>query len=106
MQVQFVVYSAPKEGCAPGEWEDGAGDGSFLAHAAHGGDVPWIRFAVADGATETYESGRWVNQLIGSFMSPDQASAATWPDFDHGSISAWFKAMQEQWQAVARPAGD
>jgi hypothetical protein len=106
MQAQFVVYSAPKEGCAPKDWEDGAGDGSFLVRAAHGEDVPWIRFAVADGATETYESGRWVNQLIGSFMSPDQAGAATWPELEQASISAWFKAMQEQWQAVARPTVD
>jgi hypothetical protein len=111
MQVQLVVFSAPKEGYAPAEWEDGAGGGSFGAGATHGGAPPRARFAVADGATETYESRRWVNLLIGSFMSPDQSGStpfppgSTWPELDRRSIGGWFKAMQERWQATM-PATD
>jgi hypothetical protein len=99
MQVQLVVFSAPKQGYTPGEWEDGAAGGSY--RGTRGGDPPCVRFAVADGATETYESRRWVNQLIRSFMSRNQAEGACWPEIEHESVTAWFKAMQEQWQAAA-----
>ena len=54
MQVQRVTFSAPKEGYRPGEWEDGAADGPL--GGVRGGDPPIFRFAVADGATEAYES--------------------------------------------------
>jgi hypothetical protein len=104
MQVQIVVFSAPKEGYSPGEWEDGAAGGSF--GGMRGGDPPRVRFAIADGATETYESRRWVDQLMTSFMAQDQAGGASWPELEHESMSAWFKAMQEQWQAAAPVSTD
>jgi len=104
MQAQIVVFSAPKEGYTPDEWEDGAAAGPVGGTRGH--DSPVVRFAVADGATETYESRRWVNQLIGSFMSPDQVGGASWPEFEPASMSAWFAAMQRQWQAAAPAATD
>jgi len=103
MHVQPVIFHAPKQGYAPDEWEDGAKGGVF--GVSRDGD-PLIRFAVADGATEAYESRRWVSQLLGSFMSLDQAGGMSWPDLEYGSMSAWFKAMQEQWQAAAPAAAD
>jgi hypothetical protein len=104
MPVQLVVFSAPKEGYTPDEWEDGAAGGTF--GGPRPGDPPGVRFAVADGATETYESRRWVDQLIGSFMSPDQVGGASWPELEQGSMSAWFKAMQEQWEAAPPASTD
>lgn len=103
MQAQIVVYSASKEGYTPGEWEDGAAAGPV---GPRGRDSPMVRFAVADGATETYESGRWVDQLIGSFMSPDQVGGSGWPEFERSSMSAWFAAMQREWQAAASAGTD
>jgi Protein phosphatase 2C len=96
MQVQLVIFSAQKDGCSPADWEDAAGGGSF--GRGHGGDAPCARFAVADGATEAYDSGRWASQLIASFISPEQANGAGHPDLEREAMSAWFKAMQDQWQ--------
>ena len=101
MQVQLVIFSEQKDGCSPADWEDGAGGGSF--GRGHDGDPPCARFAVADGATETYDSARWANQLIASFMSPEQADGTGHPDLERDAMSAWFKAMQDQWQ-VDTPA--
>jgi hypothetical protein len=99
MQAQVVVFSAPKEGYLPAEWEDGAAVGSFAGR--RGGDPSLVRFVVADGATETYESRLWVRQLIASFMSPDQVRGASWPELERASMTAWFTSMQEQWPDVA-----
>ncbi len=104
MQIQVVFFHAPKEGYAPGEWEDGAAGGPF--GVTRGGDPTWVRFAVADGATEAYESQRWVRQLIGSFVSPDQTGTVSWPELERGTMTAWFKAMQEQWQATMPATAD
>lgn len=99
MQLQLVIYSGPKEGYSPAEWEDGAAGGTFRSE--RGGDPSIVRFAVADGATETYESRRWVDMLISSFLSTDPAGGPGWPELEHGSMVAWFKAMQAQWWAAA-----
>jgi hypothetical protein len=104
MQAQVVVFSAPKEGYLPTEWEDGAAAGSF--GGSRGGDPSGVRFAVADGATETYESRLWVCQLIASFMSPDQGRGVSWPELERASMTAWFTSMQEQWQAVVPASRD
>jgi hypothetical protein len=98
-RVQVVVFSAPKDGYLPTEWEDGAAAGSF--GGSGGGEPSTVRFVVADGATETYESRLWVCQLIASFMSPDQARGASWPELERASMTAWFTSMQEQWPVVA-----
>lgn len=102
MRVLPVIFSAPKEGYAPGEWEDGAAAGP--RGWTPGGDPPAFRFAVADGATESYASRRWVEQLVDSFMSTDPAGGAGGPEFDAMSMHGWLKAMQDQWQLTV-PAG-
>ena len=104
MQVQLVIFSAQKDGYAPADWEDGAGGGSF--DRGHGGDPACARFAVADGATETYDSGRWADQLIASFISPEQASGAGHPDLERDAMSAWFSGSCHPGRsALARRAG-
>lgn len=102
MQVLSVIFSASKEGYAPGEWEDGAVAGA--RGWAPGSSSPGFRFVVADGATESYESRRWVGQLTDSFMSTDPADGTGSPEFDAMSMHGWLKAMQDQWHLTA-PAG-
>lgn len=104
MQVQLVIFNAQKDGCLPADWEDGAGGGAFGGGPA--GDPAWARFAVADGATESYDSGRWANQLIASFMSKEQADGVGHPDLKRDAMSAWFKAMQDRWQVDAPATSD
>jgi hypothetical protein len=104
MQLQRVIFSVPKGGSRPDEWEDGAA--AAPAGRGRGGDPPLLRFAVADGATETYESRRWVELLIWSFMSADAGGGPNWPELERGAMSAWFKAVQEQWWAAAPTAAD
>jgi hypothetical protein len=105
MQAQGVIFSAPKEGYLPTEWEDGAAVGSFRddldARGDRARDPSSLRFVVADGATETYESRLWVCQLIASFMSPDKVRGSSWPELERASMTTWFTSMQEQWKAVA-----
>lgn len=98
--MQLAVFQAPKEGAERGEWEDGAAGGSF-GGAGRGADPPMARFAVADGATETYESRAWVRHLLESFMSWDRVSGVGWPELERASMSSWFESMQEQWHDIA-----
>jgi hypothetical protein len=106
----MVVFYGAKEGYALSEWEDGAMGESFRRKRST--SLALFRFVVTDGATETYAARQWVDLLIGSFMSPDRTGpanghgAAGWPDIDRVSLSAWFRAMQEQWWAAAPAASD
>jgi hypothetical protein len=104
MYAQIVVFQAPKEGYSQGEWEDGAAGGSFSGR--RGGEASVARFAVADGATETYEAKVWVRHLLGSFMAADKAGAMCGPALERGSLSTWFKVMQEHWPEVAPAPSD
>jgi hypothetical protein len=54
------------------------------------------RFAVADGASESAESGLWARMLVEAFVGADQ-DQLPWP--------AWLAPLQEQWaEAVRLPA--
>jgi len=92
MQIQTVTFSEPKAGNAPDQWQDGAaggvdGDGAALA-----------RFIVVDGATQAYDSLRWVDQLVTSFVSgPGAGAEAGRPRLEPAAMRAWFAAMQDQW---------
>jgi hypothetical protein len=97
MQIQMVTFSEPKEGNAPGEWQDGAsggvvGDGTATPRRA--------RFVVLDGATGAYDPVRWVDQLVRSFAP--QAGGAEGPRLDPAAMRAWFAEMQDQWAADVR----
>jgi len=94
MHIQMVVFSEPKAGQSPGDWEDCACGGVISAVAP--GQVPQrARFVVVDGATEAYDALRWVDQLVTSFSG--QANAAVGPRLDPAAMRAWFAQMQDQW---------
>jgi hypothetical protein len=99
VQAQLVIYHEPKDGYTLGEWEDGAFGGVGSVDPAGG------RFVVVDGATEAYDVRRWVDQLVGSFMSPDLPDGAGYPDLEPLAMSIWFERMQDRWSAQT-PASD
>lgn len=104
MQVQLVVFSAPKEGYAPSEWEDGACGGVF--GDGRGKEPSHGRFIVVDGATEAWETRRWVDQLVTSFMSPSLPGGVSQPDLERGAMRAWIQWMQGRWLAEIPPPSD
>jgi hypothetical protein len=110
MHVQLVIFSAPKDGYEPGEWEDGACGGAFGRGGAFGSGAasaePSGRFVVADGATEAYDVRRWVDQLVSSFMSPGGPGGAAFPALDRAGISGWARQMQDLWRAETPATSD
>jgi hypothetical protein len=93
MQIQTVTFSEPKEGNAPGEWQDGACGGVDR-------DGRRARFVVLDGATTAYDPVRWVDQLVRSFAP--QAGGSQGPRLEPAAMRAWFAEMQDQWAAEVR----
>lgn len=94
LQTRMVTFWAEKDGSTPQEWEDGAmGDVGDVRYGRN------PRFVVADGATEAYDSIRWVEQLVSSFASPD----GTAPELDPPSIQRWFETVQRAWVEAAPP---
>jgi hypothetical protein len=89
----MVTFSEPKAGNAPGEWQDGAAGGPASPDSA--------RFIVVDGATAAYDSLRWVDQLVTSFMAGGQQG----PRLEPAAMRAWFARMQDRWAAEV-PAFD
>lgn len=89
-RAQMVVFQEPKAGSAPHEWEDGAGYVS--AHSVAGRAA---RCVVADGATEAYDSIRWVSQLVESFLGIAATGAA--PALTDAAMDEWFGLMQDRW---------
>jgi hypothetical protein len=93
-QLQTVVFHEPKAGSTDEEWEDGAGHDP--------GDPTTGRAArcvVVDGATEAYDSIRWVGQLVDSFLGVQPAGSA--PALARGAMDDWFGLMQDRWQQTA-----
>jgi hypothetical protein len=76
-----TVFHEPKSGSTRFEWEDCAG------YAGH-------RLVVVDGATEAYDSIRWVGQLVTSFLGIDDEPG---PALQRAALDAWFGRMQERW---------
>jgi hypothetical protein len=95
MWVQPVIFSAPKQGYQPSWWEDGGG---------YGAGIDAVRFAVADGATEGYESRRWVSHLLDSFLTADHPD--TPGGLDEGSLRTWLRRMQDTWSCGIPPTTD
>jgi hypothetical protein len=90
----MVTFWVEKDGSAPQEWEDGAA-GDLGDEQA--GRNP--RFVVADGATEAYDSIRWVEHLVTSFIDHDGAA----PELAPASMLRWFTTVQQAWVAAAPP---
>src|ERR1700742_4195336 len=99
MQIQMVTFSAPKDGNAPGEWQDGACGGV----AADRSRAP---FLVLDGATTPYHPVRWGGQPVRSFAPPAGGSGgpggSRLPRLEPAAMRTWFGEMQDQWAAEVR----
>ena len=93
----MVTFSEPKEGYAPGDWQDGAGGGVVR------GEPGRARFIVVDGASTAYDPVHWVDMLVSSFAP--SGGRATGPSLDRASMRAWFIQMQDQWAAEPRVFG-
>lgn len=86
---QAVAFQREKDGSSPEEWEDAAGlDPGDPAT----GRRP--RYVVLDGATEAFDSVRWVGQLVDSFLGLDGGER---PVLDQPGMSHWFVRMQQIW---------
>lgn len=94
------AYSFPKDPTAPQEWEDAA------AYSVRSG-----RFAVADGATESYRSGEWAELLVRAYIASFPPSVT--PAFPEGGavepgrqqvIQKWFGDQVRRWHEHAAEA--
>lgn len=85
----MVIFHRPKEGSSAVEWEDGAG---FDPGDPVSGRNP--RFTTMDGATDAFDSVRWVGQLVESFLGLDPRGR---PELEAAAMEAWFAQMQQQW---------
>jgi hypothetical protein len=86
--IQTVVFHEPKAGSAATEWEDGAG---YAPNDPATGQP--ARLVAVDGATEAYDSVRWVQQLVRSFLGDDGRP----PELQPAGLDAWFGRMQQRW---------
>jgi len=75
--LQWRSFLVPKMGHAPDECED-----------ASAGDPDAGRFAVADGASESYAAGDWARLLVEAFVTT-------------GPAGDWLKDPREAWQQQA-----
>jgi hypothetical protein len=82
---QSVLYHRPKARATEAEWEDRGG----YATLADGTS----RFVVVDGATEAYDTQRWVHQLVSSFLGVDGPP----PDLSPDGLDRWIGDMQQRW---------
>jgi hypothetical protein len=90
VKARTVVFSVPKRGNTEQEWEDGAAGSPGIP--ANSGNP---RYIVVDGATEAYDSVRWVDHLVSSFVT------AEGPELTRESMRRWFVLMQELWEEKA-----
>src|SRR5437764_14899167 len=88
MKARTVVFSEPKRVDTARDVEDCAASGALT----HGDEA---RYIVVDGATEAYDSVRWVDHLVSSFVGVEA------PQLTSGSMRRWFAEMQTLWQAEA-----
>jgi hypothetical protein len=75
--VEWISASLQKAGNRPHENEDAAATGT-----------DGLRFAVSDGATEGWESGRWATHLASAFVS-DPPAPADFPEWVSGVRQSW-----------------
>jgi hypothetical protein len=87
---QMVAFHRPKLGSSAAEWEDCAGYDP--GDAASGRNA---RCMIGDAATDAYDSIRWVNQLVESFLGEDPVRGS--PALTEQGMDDWFGLMQERW---------
>jgi len=83
MRISAAACWAPKAGYAAEEYED-----AFAVEPAA------LRFAVADGASETSFARQWAELLVERFVQEPTAPA---------DLPAWLKPMQAAWAAANEP---
>ncbi|HEX8500949.1 MAG TPA: hypothetical protein VF659_10205 [Pyrinomonadaceae bacterium] len=93
LTVQTQQFILPKGGSAAEECED-----------AVGFDVGALRFAVADGATEAFDAGRWAARLVGEWVGAASAPLtaaefAPWLREQGGWLRASWEGRQLSWYA-------
>jgi hypothetical protein len=91
---QAVVFHEPKLGSTETEWEDGAGHDPGAPASRRS-----ARCIVVDGATEAYDSIRWVGQLVDSFLGIEPDGG--WPALNGREMDEWFGLMQDRWLRTA-----
>jgi len=67
LALTWTARQVPKEGCSAAECED-----AFAANELRG------RFAVADGASESADAGRWARMLVDGFVGVNSTSGISW----------------------------
>lgn len=80
-RIKVRAFSVPKAGNAPEENEDAC---TF--------DEELYRVAVADGASDAFDSGKWASALVQYFVDEP-------PQFDAPSVLAWLAAPIQFWEA-------
>jgi hypothetical protein len=97
MNAEAVVFAAAKMGSSDDEWEDGAAGGPGPLAPGYLSDS--ARYIVVDGATEAFDSIRWVDLIVSSFIDGSTAPAITPP-----GLEQWFSGLQQRWEDEA-PSG-
>ena len=99
MHLQTVIFSQQKDGNAASEWEDAAGWRVTGQPGAPGAAAASARFAVADGATEGFNSRGWVSHLVTSFLAPDSHGGR--PALHQPAMRDWCERLQDSWTAAS-----
>jgi len=99
MHLQTVIFRQQKDGNSPSEWEDAAGWSVPGPPAAPGAAPARARFAVADGATEGFDSRGWVSHLVSSFLAPDSRGGR--PALSRTAVRDWYGRLQDSWAAAS-----
>jgi hypothetical protein len=87
VHVRMTVFSAPKDGNPEADWEDKA----VARHDVDGS----LRFLVLDGASEAFDTVRWVDQVASSY-APESAGARV-PQLRRDDMRSWFRHLQKGW---------
>jgi hypothetical protein len=82
-------YWAPRLDRSPSEWED-----AIALSEATG------RFAVADGASASFEAGRWARHLVAAFVAAPPAATAA------ATVDAWVAGCAAEWESERAGLGD
>jgi hypothetical protein len=82
LRLTVQAHHLQKAGNGPEEYED-----AYAIDSAAG------RFAIADGASDSYDSGRWSRLLVDAFMTDA-------PPADPAGVRAWLAAPARAWGAA------
>jgi hypothetical protein len=85
LSLHWLTFLVPKDGHAAAECED-----------AVGGHPATRRFAIADGASESYAAGEWARLLVDAYLATGPAGnwlaapQAVWKKIAVGSAVSWY----------------